>query len=165
MDGVAMGREIERKFLVQDQQWRQLVLHRSFLRQGYLSVDPQRTVRVRLDGEKAFLTIKGVTSGASRAEYEYPLPAAEARELLDELCLRPLIEKTRFRLHHGGLLWEIDEFHGDNQGLVVAEVELQREDQPLVLPEWVGEEVTGDRRYHNSNLLAHPYRNWKVISV
>jgi adenylate cyclase len=160
-----MGREIERKFLVNGQQWRQEALHSSFLRQGYLSVDPQRTVRVRLDGEEGFLTIKGVTTGASRAEFEYPLPAAEAHELLADLCLRPLIEKTRFRLHHAGLLWEIDEFLGDNQGLVVAEVELQREDQLLLLPEWVGEEVTGDRRYHNSNLLAHPYRNWQVASI
>jgi adenylate cyclase len=155
-----MGREIERKFLVRGEQWRQEILHSSFLRQGYLSVDPQRTVRVRLDGEEGFLTIKGVTTGASRAEYEYPLPAADARELLDDLCLRPLIEKTRFRLHHAGLLWEIDEFTGDNKGLVVAEVELQREDQSIALPEWAGEEVTGDHRYHNSSLIANPYSNW-----
>lgn len=155
-----MGREIERKFLVKGQRWRQEVLHSSFLRQGYLSVDPQRTVRVRLDGEEGFLTIKGVTTGASRAEYEYALPATEARELLDALCLRPLIEKTRFRLHHAGLLWIIDEFVGDNQGLVVAEVELEREDQPIELPEWAGAEVTCDGRYHNSNLIANPYSNW-----
>jgi adenylate cyclase len=155
-----MGREIERKFLVNGQQWRQEALHSSFLRQGYLSVDPQRTVRVRLDGEEGFLTIKGVTTGASRAEFEYPLPAAEAHELLADLCLRPLIEKTRFRLHHAGLLWEIDEFTGDNKGLVVAEVELQREDQSIALPEWAGEEVTGDHRYHNSSLIANPYSNW-----
>jgi adenylate cyclase len=155
-----MGLEIERKFLVKGEQWRQLVLHSSFLRQGYLSVDPQRTVRVRLDGEEGFLTIKGATTGACRAEYEYPLPADEARELLEDLCLRPLIEKTRFRLHHAGLQWVIDEFVGDNQGLLFAEVELQREGQPIELPEWAGEEVTGDRRYHNSNLIANPYSNW-----
>jgi adenylate cyclase len=155
-----MGREIERKFLVKGPQWRNAVQHSSFMRQGYLSVDPQRTVRVRLDGEQGFLTIKGVTTGASRAEYEYPLPAMDACELLDGLCLRPLIEKTRFRLCHAGLLWEIDEFVGANQGLLLAEVELEREDQAIELPEWAGEEVTGDRRFYNSNLIFNPYRSW-----
>jgi adenylate cyclase len=156
-----MGREIERKFLVRDERWRREVQSGSVLRQGYLSVDPQRTVRVRLEGGEGFLTIKGLTTGASRAEYEYPLPAREARELLDNLCLRPLIEKTRYRLRHAGLLWEIDEFAGDNVGLLLAEVELLAEDQPIELPPWAGEEVTGDGRYHNSNLIANPYRNWR----
>lgn len=160
-----MGREIERKFLVKGELWRRAVEHSSFLRQGYLSVDPQRTVRVRVEGEEGFLTIKGKTIGASRAEYEYPLPAADARELLDHLCLRPLIEKTRFRLHYGGLLWEIDEFVGDNAGLLLAEVELAREDQLVELPEWTEAEVTGDRRYYNSNLIANPYCTWKRASA
>jgi adenylate cyclase len=155
-----VGREIERKFLVIGDGWRQKVLYSSSLRQGYLSVDPQRTVRVRLDGEEASLTIKGITTGAGRAEYEYPLPAAEANELLDALCLRPLIEKTRYRLRHAGLLWEIDEFAGDNKGLLLAEVELQGEEQSIELPDWVGKEVTGDMRYQNSSLLGHPYRSW-----
>jgi CYTH domain-containing protein len=106
------------------------------------------------------LTIKGVTSGISRLEFEYEIPRADADRLLDDLCERPLIEKTRYRVSAGGVTWEIDEFHGDNAGLVVAEVELAREDQPFERPAWLGDEVSGDPRYFNANLVAHPFREW-----
>jgi adenylate cyclase len=120
---------------------------------------PERTVRVRLLGERAFLTVKGPTAGASRAEFEYAIPPDDARAMLD-LCEKPLIEKTRYVVPHGGLVWEIDEFHGANAGLVVAECELASEDQPLDKPDWVGEEVTGDARYYNSSLVARPFSTW-----
>ena len=122
--------------------------------------NPERTVRVRLAGERAFLTIKGRTNGASRTEFEYPIPAEDAPSLL-ALCETPLIEKTRHRIVHAGLTWEIDVFHEENEGLVVAEVELQSTDQRVDLPEWAGDEVTSDPRYVNANLVGHPYRVWR----
>jgi adenylate cyclase len=156
-----MGVEIERKFLVAD---RSVVasLSGTAMRQGYLSIDPERTVRVRVSGVRAFVTIKGPPSdsGASRAEYEYEIPVPEAEELLDRLALRPLIEKTRYRVAVGRLVWEIDVFTGANDGLVVAEVELSSEATAVVLPDWIGEEVTGDPRYYNASLVSHPYRDW-----
>jgi adenylate cyclase len=159
-----MGIEIERKFLVGD---RSVVasLAGTAMRQGYLSVDPERTVRVRVSGVRAFVTIKGVSSdsGASRAEYEYEIPVPEAEELLDRLALRPLIEKTRYRVTAGRLVWEIDVFTGENDGLVVAEVELPSEATAVVLPDWIGEEVTGDARYYNASLVSHPYRDWDKV--
>jgi len=129
-------------------------------RQGYLSTVPERSVRIRLIRDKGFLTVKGVSVGATRAEYEYEIPAGEAIEMLDNLCERPLIEKTRYRIEHQGLVWEVDEFDGDNAGLIIAEVELDREDQAIALPGWVGKEVTGDPRYYNANLIAHPFASW-----
>ena len=156
-----MGIEIERKFLVRDLS---VVanLAGTAMRQGYLSVDPARTVRVRVAGLRAFVTIKGAgsESGASRAEYEYEIPAPDAEELLDRLALRPLIEKTRYRVAAGDLVWEIDVFRGDNDGLVVAEVELPSEATEVALPEWIGTEVTGDQRYYNASLVSRPYRDW-----
>jgi CYTH domain-containing protein len=156
-----MGIEIERKFLVKD---RSIVasMAGTSMRQGYLSVDPERTVRVRIAGVRAFVTIKGAPSdsGASRSEYEYAIPVPEADELLDRLALRPLIEKTRYRVTVGGLVWEVDVFGGDNDGLVVAEVELPSEAAALTLPDWIGDEVTGDPRYYNASLVRHPYRDW-----
>ncbi len=153
--------EIERKFLVAD---RSVVasLAGTAMRQGYLSIDPERTVRVRVSGVRAFVTIKGASSesGASRAEYEYEIPVPEAEELLDQLALRPLIEKTRYRVTAGRLVWEIDVFGGENDGLVVAEVELPSEATAVILPDWIGEEVTGDPRYFNASLVNHPYRDW-----
>lgn len=154
-----MGREIERKFLVRGEAWRQLgvgVLYR----QGYLSSGQGCTVRVRVAGEQGYLTIKSATTGISRAEYEYAIPVAEAMELLDTLCQRPLIEKTRYRVPWQTVVWEIDEFAGENQGLIVAEVELAHADQPLDLPDWIGEEVSGDPRYFNSNLVKYPFQQW-----
>lgn len=154
-----MAIEIERKFLLKDERWREGAAGTPF-RQGYLTTDVERTVRVRLEGELGKLTIKGRSNGISRAEYEYEIPASDATELLDRLCLRPLIEKTRYRLEYAGRLWEIDEFHGDNAGLVLAEVELAADDESIDLPPWIGQEVSDDPRYYNANLIAHPYSQW-----
>lgn len=154
-----MAEEIERKFLVCNDSWRPGVRGTLF-RQGYLSTDPERTVRVRLEGERGVLTIKGLTRGISRAEFEYSIPAAEAAVLLDSLCLQPLIEKTRYRIEHAGQLWEIDEFAGDNAGLVLAEVELTCEEEAVELPPWAGAEVSTDPRYFNANLVGHPFCRW-----
>ena len=158
-----MSLEIERKFLLRGEDWRALGAGVPY-RQGYLSTVPGRSVRVRLVRDKGFLTIKGIAVGATRAEYEYEIPAGEAGEMLDNLCERPLIEKTRYRVEHHGLIWDIDEFDGDNAGLIVAEVELEKEDQAIVLPDWVGKEVTGDPRYYNASLIANPYTQWSVSS-
>jgi CYTH domain-containing protein len=155
-----MGEEIERKFLVRDGSWRDLAHKSTRLRQGYLCTDPDRTVRVRTAGNRGFLTIKGKMVNLARAEYEYPLPADDANEILDRLSLRPLIEKTRYLIDHAGLTWEVDEFAGENQGLIVAEVELVDAEQSITLPDWVAEEVSGDKRYLNANLIAHPYSQW-----
>ena len=149
-----MPADIERKFLVNGSEWRGVNGVRCI--QGYLNRDKERTVRVRIAGEKAFLTIKGVTRGATRAEYEYEIPVADAEPLL-KLCDGPLIEKTRHTVACSGITWEIDEFHGENEGLVVAEVELQKEDQYFERPGWLGVEVTNDPRYYNSNLSKDPY--------
>jgi adenylate cyclase len=151
--------EIERKFLVRDDRWRSLG-QGVLLRQGYLSSSPERIVRVRIEGDRAMLTIKGRTHGATRAEWEYPIPTADAQAFLDNLCERPLIEKYRYRIPFDGLVWEVDEFLGENAGLIVAEVELESEDQPFARPEWIGDEVTHDARYFNANLLRHPYSKW-----
>jgi len=155
-----MGVEIERKFLVGGDAWRTLG-QATLLRQGYLSTDAARTVRVRIDGEQAFLTIKGKSVGASRGEWEYPIPVNEAAELLDGLCQQPLVEKVRRRIAIGPHTWEVDEFLGANAGLVVAEIELASEDEAFEKPDWLGREVTGDVRYFNSNLIRQPYSQWK----
>jgi adenylate cyclase len=154
-----MGQEIERKFLVAGDAWRSLGQATRY-RQGYLSTVKERTVRVRTIGDKGYLTIKGVSKGIARAEFEYEIPFDDANTLLDDLCERPLIEKDRYKIPHGDHTWEVDEFFGDNAGLVVAEVELESEDQPLERPEWIGKEVSDDPRYFNANLIANPYRNW-----
>jgi CYTH domain-containing protein len=155
-----LGIEIERKYLVASQDWRDLAAGVDY-RQGYLSTVKERTVRVRTIGDRGFLTIKGISTGASRAEYEYEIPAGEAHEMLDQLCERPLIEKRRFEVPFGGLIWEIDEFFGENAGLVVAEVELEDEDEEIDVPLWIGVEVTGDPRYFNSSLVANPFSTWE----
>ena len=154
-----MGKEIERKFLLKGDAWRALA-EGTLYRQGYLNSIKERTVRIRTVGAKAFLTIKGVTVGATRAEYEYPIPFDDCNAMLDSLAEKPLIEKKRYKIPLGGLTWEIDEFFGDNRGLIVAEVELTSEDQAFDKPAWVGDEVTGDPRYFNSNLIKHPYTKW-----
>ena len=154
-----MAKEIERKFLVKSDSWRGQEAGKRY-RQGYLSTAKERTVRVRTAGDKGYLTIKGISVGASRSEYEYEIPVADANEMLDRLCERPLIEKTRYRVPHDGLVWEIDEFEGENSGLIVAEVELKDEHQSVTLPDWVGQEVTGDPRYFNANLVAKPFSKW-----
>jgi CYTH domain-containing protein len=153
-----MPTEIERKFLVTGSEWRQA--KGSHVRQGYLNRDKERTVRVRLAGEKAFLTIKGLSDGASRDEFEYEIPVTQAEQLLS-LCDGPILHKVRHVVEYSGLIWEVDEFLGENEGLVVAEVELEREDQPFQRPSWLGQEVTDDPRYFNSNLCTNPYSKWR----
>jgi len=154
-----MGREIERKFLVRKDLWSPPDAGLR-LRQGYLCLDPERTVRIRLAGSKGFLTIKGPSDKGARAEFEYSIPAPEARELLDTLCHRPLIEKTRYRIEVGRHLWEVDEFFGENAGLLLAEVELAEIDEPVTLPDWIDREVTDDPRYYNAYLSRHPFAAW-----
>ena len=154
-----MGIEIERKFLIKNNSWRSLAQGTQY-RQGYLNSAKERIVRVRTIDDKGFLTIKGITTGATRVEYEYEIPHADASAMLDDLCEKPLIEKNRYKIAINGLTWEVDEFFGENQGLIVAEVELESEDQPFEKPEWIGEEVTGDPRYFNSNLIQNPYLKW-----
>ena len=154
-----MGDEIERKFLVRDDRWRMGATGTPY-RQGFLSTEPERTVRVRVAGDRGWLTVKGVTVGARRAEYEYEIPVEDAHRMLETLCLRPLIEKVRYTLRSGRHTWEIDVFEGDNLGLVVAEVELENEDEAFERPAWLGDEVTDDPRYFNASLVAHPYKDW-----
>ena len=155
-----MNREIERKFRVVDD------LYKSgstscLYKQGYLCTDKERTVRIRIAGEKGYITIKGRTTGCSRTEYEYEIPLADAASMLDTLCVKPLIEKIRYRCTGpDGKVWEVDEFLGENEGLVVAEIELSGEDEPFARPSWVGDEVTGDTRYYNSYLSQTPYNKW-----
>ena len=153
-----MATEIERKFLVTSLAFKEGSSGEVF-RQGYLSTHKERTVRVRLQGSMGKLTIKGLSVGASRSEFEYDIPTADAEQLL-VLCEKPLIEKTRYKVKQGSHTWEIDEFHGDNAGLIVAEIELSAEDEAFDKPRWVGQEVTDDRRYFNSNLIANPYKTW-----
>jgi len=152
-----LGKEIERKFRVIKDTWRNVKGTR--YRQGYLNSAKERNVRVRTMEDKAYLTIKGIAIGASRMEFEYEIPLQDADELL-EICEKPLIEKTRYKVQEGSFVWEVDEFFRENQGLIVAEVELTSEDQEFPKPDWVGEEVTGDTRYFNSNLIKNPYTNW-----
>lgn len=155
-----MGIEIERKFLVKSDSWRSDVESQSYLMQGYLSDTENATVRVRIQGTDALLTIKGPTSGISRAEYEYPIPVEDARAMLREIAAYPPIEKTRYKVRSADHLWDLDVFEGENAGLVLAEVELGSEEEELALPAWAGEEVSDDPRYYNVNLARHPYRNW-----
>ncbi len=154
-----MPKEIERKFLLKNDNWRSQFTSRKIIKQGYLSTQKERTVRVRVLGEKGFLTIKGETVGMTRLEFEYEIPGDEAKELL-QLCEKPLIEKERFIVLRGKLNWEIDIFEGDNKGLNLAEVELEDENQKVEMPDWVGEEVTYDSRYFNSNLVKLPFVRW-----
>lgn len=154
-----MAVEIERKFLVYGEAWKALSQGIDY-RQGYLCSDKLRTVRVRLVGGEGYVTIKGKTVGATRAEYEYPIPGEDAEAMLNTLCDSTLIEKKRYTIEHEGFHWEVDEFQGDNRGLVIAEIELAAEDQPFKKPAWIGEEVTEDTRYYNSMLAQHPYKDW-----
>jgi adenylate cyclase len=156
-----MADEIERKFLLQNDSWRQQVFRTKSIRQGYLVSDEIRSVRVRIADDEAYLNIKSATLGISRSEYEYTIPLADAQELLDNLCRRPLLEKTRHFLHYGDHLWEIDVFQGDNAGLVVAEVELTDAEENFERPVWLGEDVSYDKRYYNACLIDNPYKNWR----
>jgi adenylate cyclase len=153
-----MALEIERKFLLKEGAWRNE--KGTMYRQGYLNSAKERTVRVRIVDDQGYLTIKGISRGAVRVEYEYEIPLAEAKAMLDDLCEKPLIEKMRYKIAINGLVWEADEFFGENLGLLMAEVELEREDQSFATPEWIGEEVTDDPKYYNANLIHHPYSKW-----
>lgn len=157
-----MGTEIERKFLVKDDAWRQDAGPGVLLRQGYLAAAEGLSVRVRTDGERAWLTVKGPSEGLSRAEFEYPVPPEDAAAML-ELCGARLVEKRRHRKTHAGHVWEIDEFLGANAGLIMAEVELARADEAVGLPDWVGREVSDDPRFLNASLSRHPYASWGPI--
>jgi len=152
-----MAQEIERKFLVTSEQWRNSPC--DLLRQGYL-VQGEVTVRVRVSETRAWITVKGPATGACRDEFEYPIPLQDAGEMLSLLCRGPLIEKYRYRVLYKGLVWEVDEFLGENKGLIVAEVELLSQSQLVSLPPWVGREVTGLQRYYNSSLITKPYSQW-----
>ena len=154
-----MSKEIERKFLVIGDNWRSLAQGTHY-RQGYLNSAKERTVRIRTINDKAFMTIKGPTVGITRMEFEYEIPHNECVEMLTNLAEQPIVEKIRYKIAQDGLVWEIDEFLGVNKGLIVAEVELQSEDQKFEKPEWIGEEVSGDPRYFNSNLVKNPYTTW-----
>lgn len=155
-----MGVEIERKFLVLHDGYKSGA-KMTFIKQGFLNDDLQRTVRVRVADGKACITIKGPSDGPERPEFEYPVPIADAEFMINELCIPPILVKNRFVLQFSGWTWEVDEFMGDNAGLVIAEVELPDKGSKLELPEWIGREVTGETRYYNANLIRHPYKDWK----
>lgn len=154
-----MAKEIERKFLVQGDGWRTLAEGQYYC-QGYIPTQGQQTVRARIIGEQGYLTLKGATVGLSRSEFEYEIPLVDAQNILAELCQLPLIEKHRYKIPMNELVWEIDEFLGENQGLILAEVELTHPKQMVELPGWIGQEVTGDPRYYNSNLVRTPFKDW-----
>ncbi|MDZ7805067.1 CYTH domain-containing protein [Thiohalophilus sp.] len=156
-----MAIEIERKFLVNSDSWREQADAGQHLAQGYLIGSREASVRVRIAGEQANLNIKSATLGIYRQEYEYPIPLADAREMLDALCEKPVIEKTRYHVNHAGHTWEVDVFEGDNAGLVVAEIELASESETFEPPHWLGEEVSADPRYYNVSLVKHPYKAWR----
>lgn len=155
-----MGYEIERKFLVKGNEWKHNV-RGTIYRQGYLSLDPERTVRVRTMDQRGFLTIKDKGTGIQKQEYEYEIPFADAVELLDRLCLQPLIEKKRYIKEYREAVWEIDEFYGENRGLILAEIELERIGQQISIPPWIDKEVSGDPRYFNASLVCNPWCRWK----
>ncbi|WP_338429563.1 CYTH domain-containing protein [Synechococcus elongatus IITB3] len=154
-----MATEIERKFLVRHDGWREGVVGVPY-RQGYLLADGDRTIRVRVAGDRGYLTIKGPMQGISRSEYEYPIPLSDAEEMLSNLCQGFVVEKQRYRVEHAGHCWEVDEFHGQNQGLIVAEIELSNPNEVFAVPDWIGDEVSHDRRYGNAHLSFAPYSTW-----
>jgi adenylate cyclase len=155
-----MGTEIERKFLLASDDWRNEVEASQRLVQGYLARSDESAIRVRLMGDRAELNIKQSIDGINRLEFEYEIPEKDARELLDQVALKPLIDKTRYHVRRGQHLWEIDEFYGDNAGLVVAEIELTADDETFDKPAWLGREVSDDPRYYNSNLSKTPFTQW-----
>jgi len=156
-----MGKEIERKFLVKNSDYRKNA-QRVFIHQGFLNNDKRRVVRVRIEDSKATLTIKGLPKGTERAEFEYVIPLPDAEQLLLEICLQPTIKKYRYKVAHKGFLWEIDEFLGNNSGLIIAEVEIPKTDTIVELPGWVGFEVSNDPKYYNSNLVDNPFNAWHL---
>lgn len=156
-----MGIEIERKFLVKDDTWRhETIVSTEAYCQAYLSQYPHPTVRIRTEGSKAFITIKGKTEGLSRPEFEYEIPFEDAHEI-QQLSLSPLVTKIRHKFLYEGYLWEVDEFYGENSGLIIAEVEIDHPQAALKLPPWIGKEISDDFRYSNSNLAVHPFKTWE----
>jgi adenylate cyclase len=154
-----VGIEIERKFLVEDESWKDASAEGLICRQGYLVSNEAKAVRVRIIGDRAYLTIKGASTGITRSEYEYEIPVSEAETIM-ELCGDAIVEKTRYFVEHGDMTWELDIFEGVNEGLTMAEIELETENQLFELPPWAGEEVSGDPRYYNAYLSRHPYSTW-----
>ncbi len=155
-----MGLEIERKFLVPELP--SALPCPQHICQGYICDDPMRVVRIRAIDDRAYLTVKGKTEQTTRQEFEYSIPLEDARQLLSTICLRPVIEKDRFSIEYQGFLWVVDRFSGENAGLILAEIELETEDQAFALPPWIGQEVSQDPRYFNSNLIAAPYCSWQT---
>ncbi len=154
-----MGKEIEKKFLVKGTNWKNLA-EGIVYRQAYLSTKKENVVRVRIVGDKGYLTVKGLNLGVSRLEYEYEIPIIDAKEILNNLCKKPIIEKKRYKIKFEGLMWEVDEFLGKNKGLIIAEVELSYETQEIKKPVWIGREVTSESKFFNSNLVSNPYSKW-----
>jgi len=152
--------EIERKFLLANNNWREQVSSSHRIRQGYMGEIDKASVRIRVQGKKANINIKSATLSMRRMEYEYEIPLDEALEMLDQLCKQPQVDKTRYIVEQGKFKWEIDEFYAENEGLLVAEIELEDENEVFEKPQWLGEEVTEDPRYYNVNLIKHPYKNW-----
>lgn len=155
-----MAIEIERKFLLRDDSWRSAAQTSQVFRQGYLNNETRCSIRVRTTNDQAWVNIKSVTIGAQRQEFEYEIPVSDGNTMLSTLALRPIIEKRRHFIELGHHLWEIDEFFGDNSGLIVAEIELQSPDESFERPGWLGKEVTEDVRYYNTSLCRHPYKDW-----
>ncbi|MCI0505232.1 MAG: CYTH domain-containing protein [Gammaproteobacteria bacterium] len=155
-----MATEIERKFLVLNDDWRKLATRQKILKQGYFAGGGKASIRIRVVDESANINIKSATLDVARKEYEFPVPYADAREMLEQLCEKPLIEKTRYYVPYGNHIWEVDEFTGDNAGLVVAEIELLEMNESFEKPPWLGEEVSHDTRYYNVCLVKHPYKDW-----
>jgi adenylate cyclase len=155
-----MALEIERKYLVISDKWRTDVISESAMKQDYIANVSNASVRVRVSGEEARLTIKGPTRGISRSEYEYPIPIQDALEILHHHVSGALIEKIRYKVRCGEHVWDLDVFEGENKGLIVAEVELSSVDERFQMPEWAGEEVSSDKRYNNASLVTHPYCDW-----
>ena len=155
-----MALEIERKYLVINDKWKENILSESVLKQGYIANQPNATVRVRIAGEVAYLNIKSATTGITREEFEYQIPLSDAEQILEQVAEHPFIDKTRYKVQWGSHVWDLDLFAGENQGLIMAEVELNSEDESFELPPWAGKEVFGDPRYYNASLVKHPYTQW-----
>ena len=155
-----MATEIERKFLILNQDWQEYTNKELRIVQGYLATNEFSSTRIRIQNDKANINIKSATLGITRTEFKYSIPVGDARLMLEDLCIKPVIEKTRFTVEHMGHTWEIDVFSGDNEGLIVAEIELSSPDEAFEKPSWIGEEVSNDARYYNACLVNNPYKNW-----
>ena len=160
LQGNLMAIEVEHKFLLANNDWREQVTNSVKYRQGYLNSQATSSIRIRISDDHAWLNIKSATVGTHRHEYEYEIPLHDANEIISILCRKPIIEKTRYFVIHDGNTWEIDEFDGDNRGLIIAEIELSEIGKTFTKPDWLGKEVTYDLRYYNNNLAVHPYSEW-----